>query len=342
MLRKSLAALMLAGIANAPAHAQDLPKVWDGNRLDARPPAGLVGAQLMPAGDLRVQYTFGRMSFGDVRFETQTVPFLDVLDIYSGAPLERTETEHRVSLEYGLSSSITLAIAGAWLGKTRDLANEDFLVSNESSGVSDVLAGALFRIYEGNGVSAHLNAAVEIPTGSIEKVGPDLTGNTRLLPYDMQMGSGSLTVVPGASAAIQNEFGTVGGQALAKFRIMDNGRDYRLGDEFHGNVWMAYNVSALLSVSTGARIRSWGSIKGEDAAMDPTLEPGQDPLLSSGTVVAIPAGLNLRVPEGFLAGTEVLFEFVFPAYQKFDNLRQQGDWGINFTASKNFQIGDIF
>lgn len=342
MLRKSLAALMLAGIVNAPAHAQDLPSVWDGNRLDARPPAGLIGAQLMPAGDVRVQYTLGRMSFGDVRFETQTVPFLDVLDFYAGSPLERTETMHRVSLEYGFASSITLAVAAGWLSNSRDLADEDFLVSNESSGLSDIMAGALFRVYEGDGISAHLNASVEIPTGSIEKVGQDLTGNTRLLPYEMQMGSGSLTVVPGATAAIQNEHGTVGGQALAKVRVMDNGRDYRLGNEFHGNVWMAFNVNELLSVSTGARVRTWGSIQGEDAAMDASLEPGQDPLLSSGTAVAIPAGVNLRVPEGFLAGTEVLFEFVFPAYQSYDSLRQQGDWGINFTASKNFQIGDIF
>ena len=105
---------------------------------------------------------------------------------------------------------------------------------------------------------------------------------------------------------------------------------------------MAYNVHEAISVSTGARVRIWGSIQGEDSAMDPSLEPGQDPLLSSGTTVAIPASINFRVPQGFLAGTEVLFEFVFPAYQSFDNYRQQGDWGLNFTASKNFHIGDIF
>ena len=342
MLRKSLAALVIAGFVTSPAHAQDLPQVWDGGRLDARPPAGIAGGQLMPAGDLRIQYTLGRMSFGDHRFETQTVSFLDVLDIYSGAPISRSEMSHRVSLELGVAETLTLAVAAGWIDNSRDLADEDFLVSNESSGISDITAGALFRVYEGNGVSAHLNGAVEIPTGSIEKVGPDLTGNTRLLPYEMQMGSGSLTVVPGVTAAIQNESGTVGGQALAKIRVMDNGRDYRLGNEFHGNVWMAYNVSELVSISTGARIRTWGSIQGEDAAMDASLEPGQDPLLSSGKAVAIPAGVNLRVPQGFLSGTEVLFEFVFPAYQSFDSVRQQGRWGFNFTASKNFSIGDVF
>jgi hypothetical protein len=342
MLRKSLAALVLAGIVSAPAHAQDLPDVWDANRLDARPPAGVFGAQLMPGGDLRIQYTLGRDSYGDVRFGTQTVPFLDVLDVYSGVPLARTEMSHRVSLEYGFSEAWTFAFAAAWLSNTRDLANEDVLVTNQSSGLSDIMAGALFQVFEGNGISAHLNAAVEIPTGSIEKVGQDLTGNTRLLPYEMQMGAGSLTVVPGATAAIQNEHGTVGGQALAKIRVMDNSRDYRLGNEFHGNVWMAYNVSEFISLSTGARVRTWGSIQGEDAAMDSSLEPGQDPLLSSGTAVAIPAGVNFRLPQGMLAGTEVLFEMVFPAYQSYDAFRQQGDWGINFTASKNFHIGDIF
>lgn len=342
MLRKSLAALILAGLVTPPAHAQDASPVWDGSRVDARPPAGILWGQLMPEGDLRLQYTFGRASFGDVRFGTQTVSFLDVLDLYSGAPLSRTEMSHRVSLEYGFLGSVTFAVTAAWLSYSRDLANEDFLVTNESSGVSDIMAGALFRVYEGNGISAHLNAAVEIPTGSIEKVGPDLTGNTRLLPYEMQMGSGSLTAVPGFTAAVQNEFGTVGAQVLGKFRVMDNGRDYRLGNEFHGNVWLSYRANDAISVSTGARVRSWGSIQGEDPAMDPSLEPGQDPLLSSGTVVAIPASFNVRLPEGVLSDTDLLFEFVFPAYQSFDSFRQQGDWGINFTASKNFGIGDIF
>jgi hypothetical protein len=272
-----------------------------------------------------VQYTLTRNTYGDVRFGTEEVPFLDVLDYYSGSPIERTEMSHRVSLEYGFMKWVTFAVSAAWLQSSRNLANEDVLVSNDAQGISDITAGALMKVY-----------------GSIEKVGADLGGTTRLLPYEMQMGSGSFTLVPGATAAIQNEHATLGGQALAKLRLFDNGRDYRMGNEFHGNVWMGFNLGDNLSISTGARVRTWGAISGEDTGMDPSLEPGQDAVLSSGTMVAIPAGVSFTFPGGTLAGTEVLFEFVFPAYQSYDAFRQQGDWGINFTASRNFHIGDIF
>jgi hypothetical protein len=342
MLRKSLAALILVGVFTLPVQAQDASHTWSSERPDARPPAGIQGGQLMLPGELRLQYTLDRASFGDFRFGTETVPFLDVLDVYAGAPIDRTRMSHRVSLDLGILESLTVSVSAAWMDMSRNLANEDLLVVNESSGISDIVAGALLKVYEGNGISAHLNGAVEIPTGSIEKIGVDLTGTTRLLPYEMQMGSGSLTVVPGATAAIQNEHGTVGGQVLAKLRLMDNGRDYRLGNEFHGNFWFGFNAGDYIGVSTGARVRTWGSIQGEDLGMDSSLEPGQDPVLSSGTAVAIPAGVNFRVPGGFLGGTEVLFEFVFPAYQSYDSFRQQGDWGLNFAASKDFKIGDIF
>lgn len=342
MLRKSLAALVFVGFASLPTQAQEAPRQWSNDRQDARPPAGIQGGQMIQEGDLRIQYTLGRGSYGDVRFGTETVPFLDVLDYYSGAPLDRTEMSHRVSLEYGFLEWVTLAVSAAWLQNSRNLANEDVLVSNDASGISDITAAALVKIFDEDGITAHLNGAIEIPTGSIEKVGADLGGTTRLLPYDMQMGSGSFTLVPGLTAAIQNEHATLGGQALAKIRLFDNGRDYRMGNEFHGNVWMGFNVGDNLSVNTGARVRTWGAISGEDSGMDPSLEPGQDALLSSGTAVAIPAGFSLKFPGGTLAGTEVLFEFVFPAYQSYDAFRQQGDWGINFTASRNFHIGDIF
>lgn len=338
MLRKSLAALALVGLFALPAHGQEAAYQWNAERPDARPPAGILGGRMIPQGEFHVQYTLGKMNYEEVRLGSEIISFFDVLDLYDAAPLERTEMRHQAVASWGFLDWVTFEASVAWLDYSRDLATEDVLVMNDATGISDITAGALIRLYEKDGVVAHLNGAVEIPTGSTEKVGPGLDGTTRLLPYDMQMGSGSISIVPGATAAIQNEYGTVGAQVLARFRMYDNDRDYRLGDDFRGNLWMAIPAGDHVAINTGIRVHRWGSIEGSDPAMDPALEPGQDPFFSAGTRVVIPAGLNLRIPEGLLAGTDVLFEFVFPTYESFDAPRLDGDWGFNFTLSRGLGI----
>lgn len=338
MLRKSLAATALIALTAIPGAAQEKEYQWSDARPDARPPSALLGGRVLDAGQIEVGYRFHKMDFGDVRLQTDVIDFLDVLTLYAAAPIGRTETAHVVTVGFGLTDWITLQGSAAWLVRDRQVGTEVSFVDNSSSGISDVQAAALLEVFDRGGIKAHLIGGVEIPTGSIEKVGPDLSGATRLLPYDMQTGTGSFSVVPGAAAVIQNDKATLGAQVEARFRLNDNDRDYRYGDRFDGALWVAYMLNDNFAVTSGARLAKWGSIEGEDVGMDPLAEPGQSPYFTSGTRLDIPLGLNVRLTEGILAGTDFGFEFVWPTYESYDAPRQQGDWGFNLSVNRAVSI----
>ena len=339
MLRKSLAATAFFALVALPAQGQEAELQWSWDRPDARPSSAVTAERILGAGQVELRYRFGQMQYGDVRFGTEILDFLDVTDVYLGAPLSRTNNAHMFTLGYGLTDWITLQGTVGWLDRTRDFAGEVgpdlVVVSNNSSGLSDVEAAALVEIYDRKGVQAHLIGAVEIPLGSIEKVGPDLAGTNRLLPYTMQLGTGSFSAVPGAVAMIQNEHATLGAQVKARFRLYDNSRDYRVGDEFEGNLWANYMLNDNFAITTGARFLSFGGIQGQDSGMNPLADPEQDALFSGGTRLDIPVGINIRMTEGLLAGTDFNFEFVWPTYENYDAFRQQGDWGFNFGVFRD-------
>lgn len=338
MLRKSLAVLALVTLAATPVLGQVEEYEWTNDRPDARPPGALFGVRMLEMSDLQIEYRFAKMNYGDIRFETEVVPFLDVLDAYQAAPFGRTHTDHILRVSYGLMDWLTLEGRAGWLTRDRAVGTEDVFVDTNSSGISDIEAAALISVVDRDGVKAHLIGGVEIPTGSIEKVGPDITGTPRLLPYEMQLGTGSFSVAPGVAASMQNDIATIGANVRAFFRLNDNGRGYRLGDAFRGNFWASYLLTENFSITTGARVHKWGSIEGRDSALDPLSDPGADPLFSSGTTVDIPLGLNIRLSEGLLTGTDIQFEFVWPTYESFDAPRPQGDWGFNLTLGRDLPL----
>jgi hypothetical protein len=335
MLRKSLAALAVLSVIAVPVTAQEVEYEWSNDRPDARGPAALLGSKILEGGQLEVQYRFHKMNYGDVSLLGETLDFLDVLDFYAAAPFGRTETAHILKASFGVTDWFTVQGTAGWLIRDREVGDETVFTKTNSSGISDVEVAALVSVLDRNGVKAHLIGGVEIPTGSIEKVGPDLGGTNRLLPYEMQLGTGSLAVVPGVSASIQNQKATVGAMVKARFRIMDNDRDYRYGDQFDGAMWAQYMLTENFAVTTGARVQVWGSIEGEDTGMDPSLDPGQDPYFSSGTRVDLPLGLNIRMTEGLLSGMDVAFEFVFPVHEDYEAPRPGGEWGFNLSVTKD-------
>lgn len=338
MLRKSLAVLAFVFLAASPALAQVEEYEWSDDRPDARPPGFVFGSRVLEMSDLQIEYRFAKMNYGDVRLGTEILDPLDVLDIYTATPFSRTHTDHFLKVSYGLLDWLTLEGRAAWLTRDRPVGTEDVFVDTNSSGISDIEAAALIQVYNRDGIKAHLIGGVELPTGSIEKVGPDITGTTGLLPYEMQMGTGSFSVAPGAVAMIQNENATVGAQVQAKFRLNDNGRDYRYGDRFEGAMWAGYLLNDNFAVTTGVRVARWGSIEGLDPALDPASDPGADPFFSSGTTVDIPLGLNISLTEGLLSGTDIQFEFVWPTYENYEAPRPQGDWGFNLTVGRDLPL----
>lgn len=336
MLKRSLAIAALAVIA-APVAAQDAPPAtFSTERPDGVAPAGIIGDRLLPAGSLEFHYRFHKMGFEGVQVSTVPVLFDEVLDFYATAPFQRNDQAYAFQATFGVSDRFSILGTVAWIDRTRDLVNEEFFFSTASSGLSDVQVEALFGVWERDAVKVHLHAGAEIPVGSIEERGDVLDASEQVLPYEMQLGTGSISVIPGITAQIQNESGTVGAQVKGFIRVNDNDRDYRHGDEVQGAFWADYKVNRFFSINSGARIRSWGTIQGLDAEQDPTRDPGEDPIFSGGERVDIPLGLNVWMPEGSLAGHRLSVEFIFPVHQDYDAVRLSGDKGFTIAWRKMF------
>lgn len=336
MLKRNLAIAALVALAS-PVAAQDAPSpTWSSDRPDGVAPAGVVGDRLLDRGVLEINYRFRKVDFEGAHLGTSAVDFFDVLDVYATAPFQRTDRINDLQLSYGVNERFTLLGTASWVERTRSLANEEFFFSTTASGVSDLMVEALYGVWARDAINVHLHGGIEVPVGSTEERSDLLDTQDQLLPYEMQPGSGSFSVVPGITGQIQNEHGTVGAQVKARIRLNDNDRDYRLGDEVAGSLWMMYQVNPFFAFSSGLRFRSWGSIEGVDSELDPTRDPGEDAVFSGGEQVDIPVGLNIYMPEGRLMGHRLAVEFLFPVHQDFDAVRLAGDWGFTLSWRKAF------
>ncbi len=336
MRQRYLLVAALIALAS-PAAAQDnTGYTWTSDRPDGVASAGVTGDRILPMGALEVTYRFRKMTFNAVQLGTLPVDPLDVLEDYSTTPFDRTDRVNDLVLAYGASDRLTLLGTASWVDHSRSVANEEFFVSTSASGISDIEVQGLYDVFSQGAVRVHFHGGVEVPVGSTDKRGDLLDVQDQVLPYEMQPGSGSWSVIPGVTAQIQNEHGTVGAQLLGRIRLNDNDRGYRLGDQVEGAAWLEYMLNPTFALTSGARFRSWGSIEGVDVALDPTRDPGEDAVFSGGEEVDVPVGLNVYMRQGPLQGHRISAEFVFPVHQDFDAVRLAGDWGFTLSWRKAF------
>jgi hypothetical protein len=334
MFARPFLAACAAFVAVAPLSAQD--HMWTNARADASSPAGIVGARVLTAGAIELRYSFSNTSFTGVQLGNQPVALSSVLDFYDTTPFQRRDREHRAVLSFGASESLTLLVDARWIDRNRDVADEEFFITTNASGLGDITVEGLASVFDGDAAKVALSGGVEIPVGSTDKQGDLLVLRDQVLPYEMQMGSGSISIVPGVTAQLQNEFGTVGAQMKARLRLNDNDRDYRLGDVVEANGWVAYKLNPFFAVTSGVRATTWGSIAGAADDVDVGRDPGEDPVFTGGKRVDIPLGLNVYMPEGSLSGHRFSLEFVWPVHQDYDNFRVANDWGFAIGWQKVF------
>ena len=104
---------------------------------------------------------------------------------------------------------------------------------------------------------------------TFENVTPASNGNDVILPYPMQIGSGTFDPILALTYLAQNDNVSFGSQIKGVFRLGENSNDYRLGNRYSLNNWVALKVTDWLSFS--ARIE--GAIIGEINGANPVLNP---------------------------------------------------------------------
>jgi len=331
MVRTSLIAVSLLAFTTSLV-AQD-SVVWSSRRPDAQAPLGLAGGRTLDQGEYQLGYRFERVNFRGVWLENDSLPVDEVLETFGVAPLTLENTTHYLSAAYAPTSDLTLMASMIFSQRTREQLDPTIgePYATEIDELGDLEITGLYKVFDQNGARAHLQVGAVVPVGAFD------IGATEPLPYDMRPGGGTFAVLPGATAAAQNEVGTVGAQLAGTFYLGTNSSDYAPGDRLDGSAWASYRVNDNFSVSARTRYQSWSGFAGADPALDRLRDPGNDAANLGGRRVDLLAGINVLLPESSsLAGHRVALEWTFPVHQSYDGPQLGADWGISLGWQASF------
>lgn len=297
------------------------------------------------------------MQMDGMRHGTDRVSSSEVFaDNYAVSPENMTMEMHMLGAMYAPTDRLTLMLMANYIDTTMDhrvnpavagmINNGQSGFTTESSGLGDIKFSALYRFYlEGNG-KAHLGLGLSLPTGSISEKDdtPAMAGRQRQqLPASMQLGSGTVDLLPALTFVQQFEDWPWGAQANGVIRLEDeNAHNYRLGHKFELLGWVGYNLTEWLGLNGGLSYGYEGQLKGEQEDIN-LMAPGMRDSVTTAfgdnyggeRIVAI-LGLNLLKPHGFLEGHRLSVDLRLPLWQDLNGYQLETDSVLTIGWQKAF------
>ena len=284
------------------------------------------------AGSWMFEYRFMRMEMGDLREGTDDTDARSVIrdpsTTYMMAPTEMTMDMHMLMAMYGQTDRLS------WMVMLNYLDNEmDMLMfmpmmgafvkadSMKSDGLGDTEVAAMYRLDSANtNDTLLLNVGLSLPTGSVDE--EDSDGN--LLPYGMQLGSGTFDLKPGVTYSYRMDSWDFGAQASYTMRLNDNDQDYNQGDRLDAQGWAKYGFGQGTTATARLAYSDWDSIDGaaEDiTAMQLRMSPTFDPDNYGGNRWDLSVGVSHAFGGGHMLG----FEYGQPIAQDLNGVQMKTD-----------------
>jgi len=305
---------------------------WKGNRPDGHAPISVMGDHYHSKGDWMVSYRYMYMNMEDLKIGTTDAAPASILRPNGGSfmvtPTKMPMNMQMVGVMYAPSNRLTLMAMFNYISMEMDhiMANGNQFVT-ESSGFGDTKIGALYKFVNKNKQSFHGQLGFSIPTGSIQNkdVTPASNGNEVILPYPMQIGSGTLDTDMALTYLGQHKTVSWGNQLRSTLRFGKNNNKYRLGNQYSLNNWFAVKASHWVSLSARIQGLLVSTIKGANPVLNPNMIITADTQNSGGEFIYGGLGLNFYVPKGELKNLRLGLEFSNPLYQNVNGtqLKQQ-------------------
>lgn len=330
-------------------------------------PINVLGAHTHPAGQFMVGYRFMYMSMDDMLDGTREVNPQQILRRYITTPTSMQMEMHMLELMYAPSDDLTWMVMvpykRMWMEKLSLLgpggghgghsalgagrasgprpkhigggagADGDVVSFEQSSaGFGDVTAMALYTLRPATGRNQErwlFNGGISFPSGSIRKTHD---GRNRH-EYMMQLGSGTVDLMPGITYLAETEQWAWGAQAVGTVRLGRNSVGYRQGHQFRLNAWTSYRLNDWVAPTVRLEGQLWGKIHGADPTLDPLIDPTNDPNLYNGRRVDLLLGVNLYAPKGRFKGQRVTLEGGVPVHQWLKGPQLETDWQITLAWS---------
>lgn len=296
---------------------------WKSGRPDGHAPISVMGDHYHGKGGLMFSYRYMNMYMEGLQKDGSSITNNEAHDAgYMVTPLSMPMSMHMLGIMYAPSDKITLLAMANYVTNDMNLQMRmptgmvvDF--STASSGFGDVKLGMLYKFINKNRQSLHGLASISIPAGSLEAkdITPMSAPNEILLPYPMQLGSGTYDVDLGLTYLGQENQVSWGSQLKATYRFGRNEYDYSLGNRYSLNSWLAVKTSDWLSLSVRIEGLSLGRINGTNPNLTPMMVTTADPVNFGGYQVNGGLGFNIYVFKGSLKNVRFGAEYALPIYQ---------------------------
>lgn len=327
LARTVLSVLPMLAVSAVWASAQE----WSSARPDGHAPLGVMGDHTHEKGEVMLSYRFMPMRMAGNREGTESLSPSDVLTRFPVTPLRMPMSMHMFGIMVAPTARLTLMGMVPLMDASMDhMTRAGGMFTTSAAGLGDIRVSGLLRVFNTRRKAAHLNVGISVPTGAIDKadVTPASAPEAAVLPYPMQLGSGSWEVMPGITFLGQAERWSWGAQGLATIRLGTNQRDYRLGHRGIGTGWLAGRINDWVSASGRVQGTAWGNVRGADPALNAMMVPTADPSLRGGRRLDLGLGVNFEVAGERWHGQRLAVEFIRPLWQDLDGPQLENDWEL--------------
>ena len=302
---------------------------------DCPAPISVIGNHVHTSGEMMFSYRFMAMDMQGLQSGTDAIETADVLKEFMMAPTSMDMKMHMFGVMFAPHDKITLMGMNSYQQRHMEMegahqhttGHHNHSVGTHemsSAGIGDVKLDSLLTLWKRDNFTLLGNVGVSFPTGSITQQADDGS----ILPYPMQLGSGSFEARPGITFSGAHGNWSYGGQLRGTFPLRTNSSEYRHGNTLTATTWGARRVNNWISLSARLLFSHMGSITGNHPDLDLSRSPSHRPDFQGFNRLDIAISSNLIVPTGALAGKRLAIEFMVPVYQNLTGTQLKNTWKL--------------
>jgi hypothetical protein len=307
-------------------------------------PAGVMISHIHNKNEWMLSYRYMNMSMSGIQTGTTSIAKEQVFNTYVMSPEKMNMQMHMLMGMHGITNKLTVMVMLNYQFNSMEMSmygtsghvhpgshtDGSLMHAMQTNGMGDIKLHALYGIIEKENSQLLISVGASIPTGSVHVAGgaDDAMYPNGRYPYGMQMGSGTVDVLPAVNYLYQKSKLALSASVFGTYRGGYNSAGYKLGNEMVVNGWMAYQWFPLLSSS----VRLQGSVTGHIAGNDPTVysftEPSANPLNYGGKNISAYIGSSLHF-KGALKNNRLGIECGMPVYQDLNGIQLKQHLTLN-------------
>ena len=322
-------------------------------RPDSHAPISIMGDHTHEKGGWMLSYRFMRMKMDGMVNGTNSASSQEVFDAnYAVTPESMTMDMHMIGMIHAPTDRLTLMAMVNFVEKEMSMTRKPAhgmghmgghggmmmdgmegghhgghaggSFSHASSGLGDITLGGLYKIHDTDRQRIHLNLGIGLPTAGVEE-----KEHGMLLPYGMQLGSGTWDLKPGITWLGQCDDFSLGAQAMGTIRLEDeNDAGYALGDKFDLTAWAARQLNESISASLRISYTNADAIDGHFSSHHSHSSPAFIQGNYGGEFLEGGIGLNFQIRQGALKGHRLAIEGIFPMHQDLNGVGMERDYSL--------------